>query len=166
MISLIIIIISLLLDGYLNNILPSFILSLFTPMLTLISVIIIYPLFKKNNKRYLITIFITGIVYDLLYTNLLFYNGVLFLLLGLLNIYINKKIQVNYLTIILIILLNIVVYILLNSLILYICNITNISIMKIIYVLTHSIILNFIYGYLLFIIVRRLSNKNKTRKLN
>ena len=166
MISIIIIVISLILDGYLNNILPSFNLSLFTPMLTLISVIIVYPLFKKNYKKYLITIFITGIVYDLLYTNLLFYNGVLFLLLGLLNIYINRKIQVNYFTILLILLLNIVVYVLLNSLILYICNIIDISSMKIIYIFSHSIILNIIYGYILFIIVRRLSNKNKTRKLN
>ena len=91
--SIVILIISLLLDGIINNNIPYINLSLFTPLLTLISIIVIYPLYKKEDNKYLITIFITGIIYDLLYTNLLFYNGVLCVLLGLLNIYINKKIQ-------------------------------------------------------------------------
>jgi len=164
--SIVILIISLLLDGIVNNNLPFINLSLFTPLLTLISIILIYPLYKKKDKNYLITIFITGIIYDLLYTNLLFYNGVLFLTIGLLNIYINKKFQVNYLTIIIILLLNITIYILLNSILLLICNIVPITIDKIIYVLSHSIILNMIYGYLLFIVIKGLTKKNKSIKLN
>lgn len=164
--SIIILIISILLDGIINNSIPYINLSLFTPLLTLISIIVIYPMYKKENKKYLITIFITGIIYDLLYTNLLFYNGVLFLVLGLLNIYINKKIQVNYLTILLILLLNITLYVLLNSLILFICNIVVITPDKILYIFTHSIILNIIYGYLLFVVIKRLSSKNKKLKLN
>ncbi len=164
--NIVILLISLLLDGVLNNNLPFISLSLFTPLLTLISIIVIYPLYKKEDKKYLITIFITGIIYDLLYTNLLFYNGILFLIIGLLNIYINKKFQVNYLTIIIILLLDIVIYILLNSLLLFICNIVPITITKIIYVFTHSIILNMIYGYLLFIVIKGLTKKNKSIKLN
>ncbi len=164
--SIIILIISILLDGILNNSLPYINLSLFTPLLTLISVIIIYPLYKKEDKKYLITIFITGIVYDLLYTNMLFYNGIIFLVLGLLNIFINKKVQVNYLTIIFILLLNITLYVLLNSLLLFSCNIIEMSIEKIIYILTHSIVLNLVYGYLLFVIIKRLSKNKKSIKLN
>ena len=113
--AIIILVVSVFLDGLLNNTIPFFNLSLFTPLLTLISVISIYPLYKKEIKKYLITIFVTGIIYDLLYTNLLFYNGVLFIIMGLFNIYLNKKIQVNYFTESLILLSNIVVYILLNS---------------------------------------------------
>ena len=81
MISIIIIIISLLLDGILSNYLPYLVndLSLFTSLFTLVSIFIIYPFFKKKEKKYLITIFIIGIIYDLFYTNLLFFNGVLFL---------------------------------------------------------------------------------------
>ncbi len=164
--NIVILLISLLLDGVLNNNLPFISLSLFTPLLTLISIIVIYPLYKKEDKKYLITIFITGIIYDLLYTNLLFYNGILFLVIGLSNIYINKKIQINYLTIIFILLLDITIYILLNSLLLFICNIVPITITKIIYVLSHSIILNMIYGYLLFIVIKGITKKKKRIKLN
>ncbi len=158
--------ISIILDGILNNTLPFINLSLFTPLLTLISVISIYPLYKKETKEYLLTIFIVGIIYDLLYTNLLFYNGVLFIVIGLFNIYLNKKIQVNYLTELLILIMNIVVYILLNSLIILICNLTIISIDKIVYVILHSLIINIVYGYILFFIIKRISSKNKKLKLN
>jgi len=84
---IIFIIISLLLDGILNNLLPFINLSLFTPLLTLISIIIIYPLYIKKKKEYLLTIFITGIIYDLLYTNQLFLNGVVFFIIGLIIIF-------------------------------------------------------------------------------
>ena len=164
--SIVILIISLLLVGIINNSVPYLNLSLFTPLLTLISVIVIYPLYKKEDKKYLIIIFVTGIIYDLLYTNLLFYNGVLFLVLGLLNIYINKKIEVNYLTIILILLLNITLYVLLNSIILYICNIVTITPLKIVYIYLHSLILNMVYGYLLFVVIKKKNSKKKSIKLN
>ena len=74
-IPIIIIIISLLLDGLLTNILPYTVnnLSIFTPMFTILIPIIIYPFYLKKEKRYLITLIITGIVYDIFYTNLFLY---------------------------------------------------------------------------------------------
>ena len=164
--SIIILVISILLDGILNNILPYINLSLFTPLLTLIAIIVIYPFYKKNDEKYLLTIFITGIIYDLLYTNLLFYNSIFFLTIGLLNIYIYKKTPINYLTINILLLLDILIYILLNSFILFICNIVTINITKMIYIFTHSIILNIIYGFILFVIIKGITNKNKKIKLN
>ena len=165
---IVLLIISLILDGLLTNYLPYLVndLSLFTPLLTVVTIFIIYPGFRKRERKYFITIFIVGLVYDLLYTNLLFYNGVLFIVIGLFNIYLNKKIQVNYLTELLILIMNIVVYILLNSLIILICNLTIISIDKIVYVILHSLIINIVYGYILFFIIKRISSKNKKLKLN
>jgi len=53
MLSLIIVIISILLDGLLSNILPYTpnALSLFTPMLTIVSLILIYPLNIKKEQN-------------------------------------------------------------------------------------------------------------------
>ena len=71
MIPIVIIIISILLDGILTNILPYTVnnLSLFTPMFTILIPIIIYPFYLKEEKKYLITLIITGIIYDIFYTN-------------------------------------------------------------------------------------------------
>ena len=68
MISLIIVIISLFLDGILSNYLPYLYtnLSIFTPLLTLISIFMIYPFFKKKERTYFIIIFIIGIIYLIL----------------------------------------------------------------------------------------------------
>ena len=64
------IVITLLLDGVLTNILPYTVnnLSIFTPMFTILLPIIIYPFYIKQEKKYLITLIITGIVYDIFYT--------------------------------------------------------------------------------------------------
>ena len=135
---IIFIIISLILDGIMNNLLPFINLSLFTPLLTLISIIIIYPLYIKKEKEYLITIFVTGIIYDLLYTNQLFLNGVIFILIGLIIMNLYKKITINYFNILIISLIIIIIYILIESLILLIFNVVPITINKILYILAHS----------------------------
>ena len=80
MIKYLIIIISLILDGILSNFLPVINLSYFTPLLTLTSIFIVYPFYTKDEYKYYITSFIVGIIYDLLYTNLLFFNGIIFVL--------------------------------------------------------------------------------------
>ena len=57
MIPLIIITLSLILDGILSNIFPYTVnnLSLFTPLLTLISIYLIYPFYKKKENKYILS---------------------------------------------------------------------------------------------------------------
>ena len=97
-IPIIIIIVSLLLDGLLTNILPYTVnnLSIFTPMFTILIPIIIYPFYLKEEKKYLITLIITGIIYDIFYTNLLFYNAIVLFIFGLIIIKLYKNIGYNY----------------------------------------------------------------------
>lgn len=87
MIPVIILVISFFLDGILSNFLPYMVgdLSFFTPMLTITSLVVIYPFFTKHKKTYFIICFVTGIIYDFMYTNLLFYNAILFFGVGLLK---------------------------------------------------------------------------------
>jgi rod shape-determining protein MreD len=163
---IIFIIISLILDGIMNNLLPFINLSLFTPLLTIISIIIIYPLYIKKEKKYLITIFVTGIIYDLLYTNQLFLNGVIFILIGLVIMNLYKKITINYFNILIISLIIIIIYILIESLILLIFNVVPISINKILYIISNSILLNLIYSELLYVIMRNIPKKYKKISIN
>ena len=109
MICYIIVGISLMIDGILTNFLPYNVssLSLFTPLTTLVSLIIVYPLYYHRNRDYYMMAFILGIIYDLFYTNLLFLNGFLFLLIALLYVKLYREIGDGIIRI----LINIVLYI-------------------------------------------------------
>ncbi len=168
MIPLIIITLSLIIDGILSNIFPYTIntLSLFTPLLTLISIYLIYPFYKKKEKKYMITLFLTGIIYDLLYTNLIFYNAIIFTIIGIISKYIYKHYEINYLNIIIQIILIVTIYESLNALIIILFNLVPMSISRLFYKITHSLLLNIIYSELLLLIINILPNKYKKVNIN
>lgn len=168
MIPLIIITLSLILDGILSNIFPYTVnnLSLFTPLLTLISIYLIYPFYKKKENKYILTIFLTGIIYDLLYTNLIFYNAIIFTIIGIISKYIYKHYEINYLNIIIQIIIIVTIYELLNALIIILFNLVPMSISRLFYKITHSLLLNIIYSELLLLIINILPNKYKKVNIN
>ncbi len=168
MLSIIIMIISLLLDGLLTNYLPYLVndLSYFTPLFTLISIFIVYPLYRKKEKEYFISIFILGFVYDLLFTNLLFFNAVLFVFIGFIIKYIIKNFELGYIKIIIYVLLIVIFYESLTALFLGVFNIVPITIDRLIYKITHSLLLNIIYSELLFIIIKLLPKRFKEISIN
>ena len=168
MISLVIIVISILLDGILSNFLPYLYtnLSIFTPLLTLISIFMIYPFFKKKEKTYFIIIFIIGIIYDLLYTNLLFFNGVIFVLLGLLIKNIYKRYEITPLRLILYLIILITSYETLIGIILLIYNVVPVTFYKVFYKIINSLLLNIIYGELIYLIIKIIPKKYKKISIN
>ena len=168
MLAIIILIISLFLDGILTNYLPYLVndLSLFTPLLTLVSIFMVYPLYKKEEKKYYIVIFIIGILYDLLYTNLLFFNGILFIGIGVLAKYFNKIFEINLLKLIIYITIIIIIYETTTALILLLFNIVPITFYKLIYKIGHSLILNILYSEILYLIIKFIPKKWKKIKIN
>ena len=161
-------IISLLLDGILTNFLPYMVsdLSFFTPLLTLTSLVIIYPLFKKEKKKFLIFSFVSGMIYDLFYTNLLFFNGFLFLLLSLIIIKLYEIFGGGYLKILFHILIIIILYETFTALLIIIFNLVPMNIDKLIYKISHSILLNLIYGEVVYFILKRIPKKYLKVPLN
>lgn len=168
MMTIIVLIISLLLDGLLTNYLPFLVgnLSLFTPLLTLVSLFVIYPYYRKREKRYFIIIFVVGIIYDLYYTNLLFFDAILFLIIGLVSRFICKNFEVSYLKLILYIVIIITIYELLYGVILLVFNLVPVTFNKILYKILHSLILNILYGEVIFIILKLIPNKYKKISIN
>ena len=167
-ISLIIIIVSLLLDGILTNFLPYLYtnLSIFTPLFTLVSIFMIYPFFKKKEKSYFIIIFIVGIIYDLLYTNLLFFNGVLFVVIGLLIKYIYKTYEITPLRLILYIIILVTAYESLTGIILLVFNVVPVTFYKVFYKIINSLLLNIIYSELIYLIIKLIPSKYKKISIN
>ena len=168
MISLIIVLISIILDGVLTNFLPYLYtnLSIFTPLLTLVSIFMIYPFFKKKEKNYFIIIFVIGIIYDLLYTNMLFFNGVLFILIGLLIKYIYKTYEITPVRLILYIAIIISSYESLTGIILLIYNVVPVTFYKVFYKIINSLLLNIIYGELIYLIIHLIPKKYKKISIN
>ena len=82
------IIISFVLDSIISNFLS--INTLFAPLFTLMSLVIVYPYFNGNNKNFLITSFVTGVAYDLIYTNTIVIHGLLFVAIAFLIIRLNQ----------------------------------------------------------------------------
>lgn len=166
MIPLIMLILSFILDGILTNFLPYIELSLFTPLLTLVSIFLIYPLYKKTEIRYFVTLIILGILYDLFYTNLLFFNAILFLIIGFITKIIYKNLDINFIKLIIYIIGIIIIYELTTGLIIFIFNLVPITITKILYKITHSILLNVIYAELIYLVLKIIPKKFKKININ
>lgn len=167
-VSSIIFVISFLLDGILTNYLPYMVsdLSLFTPLLTVTSLVIIYPLLKKDKKKYLIFTFTAGILYDLFYTNLLFFNGFIFLVLSFIIMKLYEVFGTGYLKILVHVLLIIVLYESLTALLIIIFNLVPMNIDKLLYKISHSLLLNLIYAEIVYFILKRIPKKYLKVPLN
>jgi len=168
MIPIIIMIVSLFLDGLLSNYLPFLVndLSLFTPMFTVVSIFILYPFFRKSEKKYYIFLFIVGVIYDLLYTNLVFLDGCLFVVLGFISYSIQKTFNYNYLKNILYAIIMVCSYEIIYAFILLVYNMVPITLSGVVYKISHSLIINIIYFELLYIIINFIPKKYKKISLN
>ena len=110
-----ILVFSFLLDGIISYLLP--INSLFLPLCSLVSLIIIYPYFNGNKKDYYKYTFLFGFLYDLIYTDTLVFYAFLFLFMAFIITKLTLVLSDNYLnlvliTVILIILFRFISYIL------------------------------------------------------
>ena len=168
MIPVIIMIISFLLDGILTNFLPYLVddLSYFTPLFTITSIFLICPFYRKQEKNYYIILFVLGILYDLFYTNLLFFHGSLFVILGFISYSFQKNFGLGYLKNILFVLLIISSYEILTVLFLMLYNMVPITFNKLVYKISHSLILNIIYADIIYFIVKMIPKKYKKISIN
>lgn len=167
-ISIIILIISFCLDGILTNFLPYSVgdLSLFTPLTTIVALVIIYPFFYREDKKYYILGVITGFIYDLFYTNLWFLNGILFLLVSFLVTKLYKLVGSNFFKILFQIFIIIVIYESSYALLILIFNLTPMSLSRLFYKISHSLLFNLIYGEVLYLIIKILPKKWKKMRIN
>lgn len=168
MISIIIVFLSFVLDGILSNFLPYMIddLSLFTPLLTIVSIFLVYPFYYHKEKNYYILSFIVGILYDLFYTNLLFFNGFMFLIIAYITVKLYRYLNIDYLKVVLYISLIIIIYESLSAGIFLLFNLVPITIYKVLYKIGHSLLLNIIYGEIIFSIIQFIPKKYKKIDIN
>ncbi len=154
-----------LLEGILSIFIPFSInnLSLFTPLITIASLVILFPYFKENNKNYLWSCVFLGFAFDILYTDTLILNAFVFFLAGLfikwLYLFLNK----NLLNSLFIVLTTITFYQFLSYLILVIVGYLSFNIFSLLYLFVHSYLFNIIYALILYLILSKVYRKKKKK---
>lgn len=158
-----IIIISFFLEGIISNLINAN--SYLLPLFTITSLVITYPLFNKEKKSLIIiTSFIVGIMYDIAYTNSLFINTFTFILCSLLIILLYMYIPDNLVGKTSINLFLIVSFKFISYLLLFIFGFINFNQHILIKGILSSLILNIIYGLLLYYICEKITIKSKFKQ--
>ena len=143
MLTYLIFIISILLDGILTNYLPFLVndLSYLTPLLTVVSIFIIYPLNRKKELKF-------------------------FILIALVSKLIYKNFEISYIKLILYIIIIIILYESVYAGILFIYQVVPITFYKLVYKITHTLLLNIVYVEILYFIIKHIPNKYKKISIN
>ena len=160
---ILILLISFMLDSIVSNLVPLH--SLFTPLFSIVSLIVVYPFFYGDKNKFLIYSGIYGFLYDIVYTNTIFVNTFTFVLVSLVIALIYNYITVNKINFSFINALIILFYQSTNYLLLCLVNYTNFNENTFFIGLYSSLILNIIYGLILYMITLFIVKKYKIRYL-
>lgn len=156
-----ILLISFALEGMISNLIP--LNSIFVPLFSIVSLVVTYPLFNGDKNKFLIYSGVFGLLYDIVYTNTVFVNTFTFVLTSLIIILIYNYITVNKINFSLINILVILFYQSVSYLLLCLVNYTIFNENTFFKGLYSSLILNIIYGIILYIITLFLAKKYKIR---
>lgn len=160
LLSIIIIIISCLIQGTMSNYIGYTYenLSIFTTIYVLISLLIIKPHFE-NEKKYLILLLIFGLIIDATFTNTFILNTSLFLVSYYFSKLFHFFFPYNLFTMNISILLSVFVYHIISFLFLTVLQYDNYTIWVLLKVLSHSVIMTVIYSSVLYLIIEFIKKK-------
>lgn len=154
---MIIVLISFFLESILSNYI-NISTNFFTPLFTITSLIVIY---SKFENKYLKICLLFGLLYDLVFTDTLFINMILFLLIGFFVKFVNIYLPKNYINNSIILIIIIIFYRIFIYIIMLMANqVTNNAFLlfKSIY---SSLLLNIIYGLVIYFIIKHTKNYSK-----
>lgn len=159
--TVIILIISFLFEGFISNYLNISFLdnNYFSTLYTLITFIILYTYFN-NQKKYLILLIIFAILFDIVYTNTFILNIVLFLLIHYFNRFLDLYLPTNILTINIKTTLSVFVYNFITFLIIIFTNYNNYLFSTLLNITIKSMPLTIIYTTISYIIITKIYEKH------
>ena len=151
----IIILFSFLFESVFSNIVNSY--SFLTPLFLLTSLGILYPYFKNKRINFFIVCIICGLFYDIVFTDSPFINTISFGLCSGLIILIYNYVNYNIFSSNIINIINIIFYRVISFLLLCIIDFINFNELILLEGIYNSLLINIIYGIILFIIMDLLS---------
>lgn len=147
------------LSNYLNG-------TFFSVLFVVSSLVFIFPLFYKNEKKYYLYAFSCGILYDFIFTNTIMFNGLIFLILAAIIIKSNVYFINSLINTILLTSFIVFCYLVISHIGLSISSYINFSAKEIIYVYTKNIISNVLFSSIFYILLEKISVKYKILKVN
>ncbi len=140
--------------------------SPFFNLFVICTLVFIYPLFQNNNHNYWRYCLIVGLFYDVILTNSLFFNTIIFVILGMIVSKINVYFVNNMYSTIFMTMFIIFSYLAITYSILVIAGQLEFEILQFLGKFYDTILLNIVYSGLFFMIVEKLSQKYRILKMN
>lgn len=154
----IILIVSFLLEGVISNFVP--INGFMAPLFTLVSLIVIYPLFDDVSEYYKY-VFVTGLVYDLFYTDTIIFHAIIFCFMAFIITRMNLVLSDNYINFLIIMAICILIYRTFTYSLLVLVSSVSFSFIALILSILKSLIINLIYSAILFFVLKKVRKKSK-----
>lgn len=155
---IIILIVSFLLEGVISNFVP--INGYLAPLFTLVALIMICPLFDDSISYYKYA-FLTGLAYDLFYTDTIIFHAIIFCFMAFIIMRLNLFLIDNFVNVLIIVALSIVFYRIFTYGLLVFVNGIAFDFMALVYSVLKSLILNLVYSIVLFLVIKKFSRKKK-----
>lgn len=157
--------ISFILDGIITNYIGIYS-SILYPLFSIVSLIIIYPFFNNARKKFVIVSFGFGLLYDIVYTNTLLLNGIVFVLISFVILLLNEYFSNNHLNVSIKSFVIIILYRTFTFVIIYTVGYIGLNFLEFVRSIYTSIILNIIYINIFYYVANKLSKKYKIRKID
>lgn len=151
--------ISFFLDGILSRYIP--ISSIFLPLFTIVSLILIYPYFRGNDYRYFKYIAILGLLYDISYANTVFFHFFLFMVLGFIVLLFFYFLSNTWYINVMITLTCVIVYRLLTYLFIVLFKDVDFSLIMLVKSIYSSLLLNSFYCLFIYFLTYSYRRKHK-----
>lgn len=155
-------VISFLLDGIISGFIQ--VNSIFLPLFSLLSLVLVYPYFKNKNKNFLIAAAIMGCMYDVVYTNSLFLNGMLFVLLAIVIDKLFSYLPINILNTYMVSAFVITVYRALIFLFLVLIQVVSFDMVRLSHSIASSVLANLFYVTIVYVILSILAKRYNIKK--
>lgn len=139
--------------------------SIFTGLIVFSSLVLLEPYFKKNRDKYFIYCFIIGFLYDLVYTGTYFLNSGLFLIIGVCVSYINSVTPNNFIVTILELVVLIGLYRFIGFIYFGLNGFIDMSFNVLFRSIYSSLIVNVLYGIVLYFVLYLISLKFNIKRI-
>ena len=139
--------------------------SLFLPLIVLTSIVILRPYFKRINYYYIFC-FLTGFLYDLLYTGNYFMSSALFLIIGLLICFVSANMPNNVFVSIFEVVISIALYRIMCFIFLFFNGIVSFSFRYLLKSIYCSLIINIIYCIFIYFVLYFIAKKFNIKRIN
>ncbi len=156
----ILIILSFILEAVLSNIIS---IPLLTPLFLIVSLTISYPYFKNNKFNFVMTCALTGLIYDISFSDSLYINTISFGLLSAIVIIGYDYLKYNIINCNIINVIVIIFYRIISYLLLCFIDYINFNFKLLLEGIYNSLILNIIYATLIYLILHFTSKLFKTK---